>query len=277
MEKAGPRDGNHAFVTNEPDVRYAMVPTAAHTQVYAPDDRSLPANRLGVDGRFFAIAGQYPTDAEVASHCRALAQMRTPVLVVLASTDDFDHAKLGRKPLPPYFQSSGIYDGVDVAVTKGEKETVGGSLELQAYSMRVKHQEAGREVSVDIPVRHVLNWPDRSALKVDVLDALAQKIAEVSDKRIEGYQRAGSRALQDRDNKLLPWIHCLAGSGRSGLLAGALYMHTHGTASALSVETIATDLRKTRNYLTLQTQEQLKTLAELGAKKRLPILNDYQT
>ncbi|AAQ58648.1 protein-tyrosine phosphatase family protein [Chromobacterium violaceum] len=254
------------FLNDVGQARFRDIPTAAATQVRAPDGAPLPANRVQVGGVNVAIASQYPKAAQLESYFGMLAANRTPVLVVLAS--DADMAKQGRDgkaDLPDYFSQSGRYGRVEVESKSKGSTTLEGGLEVRAYHLNVRGAD---HKSVSIPVLHVPNWADFGAQGATALKALAQHVDAVADKKTAFYRDNNSSALNDPD-KLLPVIHCRAGVGRTGQLIAARELLKPG---ASSLESIVADMRGSRNHLMVQTSGQLSTLVDLAQQQGRAIL-----
>ncbi|AXE30633.1 hypothetical protein DK842_12400 [Chromobacterium phragmitis] len=266
QDQIGTRAKGAAFLSDVANARFRNIPTAAATQVCAPDGTSLPANRVQVGGVNAAIASQYPKEAQLESYFSMLAANRTPVLVVLAS--DKDMAKLdrnGNPDLPHYFSQNGSYGQVEVTSKETSRTALDGGLEVRAYQINVR---CPGDKPISIPVLHVPNWADFGAQGADALQALAQHVDGVMADKVDLYRSKNSSALNDPD-KLLPVIHCRAGVGRTGQLIAARELLKPGAAS---LESIVADMRGSRNHLMVQTRDQLSTLADLAERQGRPIL-----
>ncbi|KVN98531.1 hypothetical protein WJ69_34310 [Burkholderia ubonensis] len=262
--EVGPRAAGSRFLNDVPGARFSDVPTAAATQVVAPDGNALPANRMQISGQKVCIASQYPTAAIMESYLGMLAANRTPVLVVLASDVDIDAGKM-----PRYFSESGQYGDVSVTVTDEGSRTLVDTLLMRSYTMEITDNADEKGASIRIPVLHVTNWADYSGQNAEVLDALARDVDRIKDQQIHLYTLANSTALTDPD-KLLPVIHCRAGVGRTGQLAAARALQQAGETQKDgwdALKDIVTDMRESRNHLMVQTQAQLDPLIELANRK----------
>ncbi|WP_052044935.1 protein-tyrosine phosphatase family protein [Candidatus Arsenophonus nilaparvatae] len=252
------------YIEKVENQRFGNIWTAKATAVTAPNGQPLPANRVQIAAQNVAIACQYPKPKSMEDYFKMLVANRTPALVVLASEKDIN-PEFGEK-LPEYFRKSNQYGDVLVTAKANGEGKLADRLDYQQYLLQVT--EKGQDAKVTIPVIHVPNWPDRTASGNKGLRELAELVNAVVDKKINMYQKKGSRAIGDK-NKLLPVIHCRAGVGRTGQLLAT--MELIKPESNLSLEKIVTDMRNTRNRQMVQTSEQMQALAMLAVEQGKPI------
>lgn len=244
--------------------RFGNIWTAKATAVTAPNGQPLPANRVQIAGQNVAIACQYPKPKSMEDYFKMLVANRTPALVVLASEKDIN-PEFGEK-LPEYFRKSDKYGDILVTATAKVGGKLADGLDYHQYLLQVT--DKGQNDKVTIPVIHVPNWPDRTASGNEGLKQLAEHVNAVVNKKIDMYEKKGSRAIGDK-NKLLPVIHCRAGVGRTGQLLATRELIN--PESNLSLESIVREMRSTRDRQMVQTPAQMQALAMLAAEQGKPI------
>jgi hypothetical protein len=258
MRDVGPDGSDARYIDELPGSRFYDVPTARATLVVAPDGTRLSANRVSIDGVEVAIACQYPTGDELPAFFDMLVANRTPLLLVLASEADLDDPD---NDLPPYFRQEGCHGKREVIAPYGGAVTLAGGLEVESYSLEVEDVDA----PFAIPVLHVTNWRDFSARDIPALKALVEQVEAIRQgPRLEA--GAGERGTAGVG---LPVVHCRAGVGRSGQFLAAAELLKAGDCG---LETIITDMRRSRSPLMVQTTAQLEALADLAASLGRPIL-----
>lgn len=236
--------------------RYRGIPMTIATRLTTRHGAALHANEVSVDARAVAIACQYPTHAEMPDFLGLLGTHRTPLLVVLASTQDMHYCDC-----PPYFLPRGasVHGNVSARLAS---QTFGDGLAAHRYRLTLTHHLPIDPVDRDsgprrLPVLHVTGWSDRCGMSVDRLEALARHINTLTDDAV---------ALGASE---VPVVHCLGGVSRTGMLLAAMALIRH---TALPLETIVRDLRASRSPMMVQTERQLRTLAGLAHILGRPVL-----
>lgn len=225
----------------------------------------LNANYVQV-GAHRSIACQYPLEAQLESHLQMLFDNRTPVLAVLASAREIDNPQF---KMPDYFRHGGQYGAVSVKSEHKESIALGDGVLADVYNLTLTQPGAGRK-GITVPVVHVSNWPDKTAVSAEVTDKLSTLLEQKAQGQRAVYEKAGSSAVGD-ENKLLPVIHCRAGVGRTAQVIGAMAMHEPRNG-ALSVEEMVGDMRTSRNGIMVQKDEQLEVLMTLAQAQQRPLL-----
>ncbi|AQS40714.1 protein tyrosine phosphatase [Shewanella psychrophila] len=230
--------------------RFGDIQSAQHTNVAS----DLNANRINIGGKNIAIATQYPLAHQIESHLKMLVQNRTPSLTVLTEQSKMNDPTKG---MQDYFSKSAQYGSVQTKSSLVETVDFDG-IHADVYKLVIR--EPGQK-SIEVPVVHITNWEDMTAVDAEVTLKITAKIKELTDEKLSGYQSIGSRAVGDPD-KLLPVVHCRAGVGRTGQILGAMAMQE--PANKASLESIVTDMRTSRNGIMVQTDKQLDVLAEIA-------------
>ena len=110
--------------------------------------------------------------------------------------------------------------------------------------------------SFTVEVLHVHNWKDHTAVDANTTLQIADKVIELANE-------------SKNDGK--PVIHCKAGVGRTGQVLGALVMQ-QDKDNTMSLESIVTDMRNSRNGHMVQNDDQLKVLTKIAAAQNRLIL-----
>ncbi|HCR3554170.1 TPA: hypothetical protein ON737_000126 [Morganella morganii] len=242
--KTAERLDRNNFITGMNHQRYRDIDTCATTQLFTPEGKGLPANQMKVDGVNLAVRSQYPKPEELRNHLSMLADQKPGVLVVLSSDND-----IAGRSLPAYFRQDGHYGDVSVKCKINPKAHIAtaGSLELRNY--RIEITANGK--TTPLSVMHVTNWEDRTTIEPPTLKKLVSDI----NQKIE--QKVG----QDPNYSPQPFIHCSAGIGRTGVVAGAIEILKPGNKN--TPEEIVLQLRETGSSNMVQTSEQYNTLISL--------------
>jgi protein tyrosine phosphatase len=182
-----------------------------------------------------------------------LAAHRPSVLVILASRADIE-----TRDLCPYYARTACYESgkqKNRIQVSAEKNNVADDvayeikgLVLQRYAMTVIPDG---DKPVFIPVLHVENWLDNTTLNVDQLEQLASKL--------------------NRFKEGVPFIHCVAGVGRSAQLVAARALLERTLPPNLSLQTILIDMRTSRNPGMLESETQVRPLVELSLRLGRPV------
>lgn len=213
--------------------------------------RDLNANFIAVDGLNIAIATQYPYQHQVEAQLQLLVDNRTPVLVVLASSNDIFNDNL-----PRYFALSEKYGEISTRCTHERSISLAMATRLEIHRLEI----SGYKATVSVPVIHVHNWPDHHTIDIDATLELVDIIESIAADKRNFYAQRNSRAVGDA-KRMLPVIHCRAGVGRTGQTIAAMVMTKWPQLSLLS---IVRDLRVSRNNHMIQTQAQMDTLVRLN-------------
>lgn len=247
--------------------RFPDIPVAAHSIVKASNGQALHANRINIAGKNMAIASQYPQAGEMEAYFDALLENRTPVLTVLASQKEME-----ADAFFDYLNVKGTQVYGDMRVSSTQKQTKQiGNLTLNEYILSVtKLDQNGKKMeAINIPVVHVVNWNDHSAANNTELTQLIEYVDSVKKEKIDFYREHKSRAIGN-DNKLLPWIHCHAGVGRTGQMIASMALINQPN---LSLEKIITDMRYSRNTAMVQTEKQLNATIALAISLRRDLVS----
>ncbi|WP_033137471.1 protein-tyrosine phosphatase family protein [Aeromonas finlandensis] len=225
----------------------------------------LNANYVQV-GVHRSIACQYPLDSQLESHLQMMFDNRTPVLAVLASANEIANPQF---KMPDYFRQSGQYGAVSVKSEHQMSVDLGDGIQADVYQMALTMPGSGKK-GIQVPVVHVSNWPDKTAVSAEVTERLSALLEQNAQAKRAMYEKAGSSAVGD-ENKLLPVVHCRAGVGRTAQVIGAMAMHDPRN-NQLSVEDVVSSMRTSRNGVMVQKQEQLEVLMTLAQHQQRPLL-----
>lgn len=241
--------------------RFNDIPASKATAVRS----DLNANYVQV-GAHRSIACQYPLEAQLESHLQMLFDNRTPVLAVLASANEIRNSDF---KMPDYFRQSGQYGAISLASKHHESIDLGDGIKADVYKLALTMPGFGKK-GITVPVVHVSNWPDKTAVSAEVTDKLSSLLEQKAQEQRAVYEKAGSSAVGD-DNKLLPVVHCRAGVGRTAQVIGAMAMHD-ARNNQLSVEDVVSEMRTSRNGVMVQKEEQLDVLMALAEGQQRPLL-----
>ncbi|HDL8464616.1 TPA: dual specificity protein phosphatase family protein [Yersinia enterocolitica] len=242
--------------------RFQNIPSKAETRV----NPTLHANKISIDGQCIGIASQYPKDDQIKAHLTMLADNRTPCLLVLAGEDE-----VGEPGYKDYFRQN-----TDDSKSILNKDNINLGSIIQSnpssfdifakkYLLKTKDSQ-GKEIN--IPVIHVINWPDKKSLPISVLKNMVNLVNKQIDVSRESYKNGKSRHMKDPE-KMLPVVHCKAGAGRTGTFFAEYYMSNHPDNN-VSLERIIDDMRTSRNNHMVQNQEQRNTLVEICKAQNRP-------
>ncbi|MGL4249055.1 MAG: protein-tyrosine phosphatase family protein [Aeromonas sp.] len=225
----------------------------------------LNANYVQV-GAHRSIACQYPLESQLEGHLQMLFDNRTPALAVLASAHEIANPQFN---MPDYFRQNGQYGAMSVTSTHKESIDLGDGIQADVYQMALTMPGSGKN-GIAVPVVHVSNWPDKTAVSAEVTEQLSALLEQKAQEKRAIYEKAGSSAVGDA-NKLLPVVHCRAGVGRTAQVIGSMAMRDPRNA-ALSTEEVVSDMRTSRNGVMVQKQEQLDVLMTLAERQQRPLL-----
>ncbi len=232
------------FITGINHQRYTDIDTCAITQLFTPEGKPLPANQMKIDGVNLAMRSQYPEQEGLRDHLCMLADQKPGVLVVLSSYKDITN-----KGLPVYFRQDGHYGDVSVKCKINPQAHIATAGSLKLCNYRIEITTNGK--TTPISVMHVTNWEDRTTIERSTLTELVSNI----NQKIE--QKVG----QDPNYSPQPFIHCSAGIGRTGVVAGAIAVLKPGNKH--DPAEIGAQLRETGSSKMVQTPEQYNTLVDL--------------
>lgn len=212
--------------------------------------KDLNANRIIINGSNIAIATQYPFFYQLEAQLQMLVDNRTPALIVLASDND-----IKANQLPEYFSSSATFGQIQTSSSFVKQVDLTSGIEGKMYQLKI----TGYQVSIDIPVVHVLNWPDHQTVSPEATSDLVELIESTVSEKRRFYEERNSRAIYD-NKKILPVIHCRAGVGRTGQTIAAMAIKRF---PELNLASITKGLRVSRNDYMIQTLAQMETLLKL--------------
>ena len=232
------------FIAGTNHQRFGNIDTCAATQLFTPQGKGLPANQMKVDGMDLAMRSQFPKPEGLRDHLCMLADKKPAVLVVLSSDKDIEVRKL-----PAYFREDGQYGDVSVKCkfNPAARTAIAGDLKLNNY--RIEITANGK--TTPISVIHVNNWEDHTTVDSSTMTKLVSGINQKIDQKVR----------QDHSYNPQPFIHCSAGIGRTGVVAGAMEILKTGNKS--TPEEIVLQLRKTGCSKMVQTSDQFNTLINL--------------
>lgn len=234
--------GNFIVRTNHQ--RFGNIDTCAATQLLTPEGKPLPANQMKIDGRNLAMRSQYPKPEGLRDHLCMLADQKPGVLVVLSSDND-----IAGRHLPAYFRQDGQYDDVSVQCKINSKAHIAAAGDLELRNYRIEITANGK--TTPISVMHVRNWEDCTTIDPPTLKKLVSDIN----------QKIEQKTRQDGGGNPQPFIHCSAGIGRTGVVAGAIEILKPGNKNM--PEEIVLQLRETGSSKMVQTSEQYNSLINL--------------
>ena len=249
----GIKGGARGLLYDSERDRFNM-PHSADTSVR----KELNANRITIGGNDIAIATQYPFLHQMEAQLQMLVDNFTPVLIVLASRSDMQNHQL-----PEYFSSSDTFGEIQTHSKFVDYIDLDNTIEAKIFRLSI----SGYKDSIDIPVIHVHNWPDHRTVSPETTTKLVDLIETTAAERRAFYEETKHPAIDDA-GKMLPVMHCKAGVGRTGQTIAAMAMKKY---AELTLASITTDLRISRNDLMIQTPRQMETLIKLeGMRNKTP-------
>lgn len=243
IKTSGRLDPGH-FIARTNHQRFGNIDTCAATQLLTPEGKPLPANQMKIDGRNLAMRSQYPKPEGLRDHLCMLADQKPGVLVVLSSDND-----IAGRHLPAYFRQDGQYDDVSVQCKINPKAHIAAAGDLELRNYRIEITANGK--TTPISVMHVRNWEDCTTIDPSTLKKLVSDIN----------QKIEQKTRQDGGCNPQPFIHCSAGIGRTGVVAGAIEILKPGNKNM--PEEIVLQLRETGSSKMVQTSEQYNSLINL--------------
>ncbi|HHL2559539.1 TPA: protein-tyrosine phosphatase family protein [Yersinia enterocolitica] len=248
------KDNNKYYSAPAHINRYPNILSRKSTQL----DKNLNANKISIAGGHIANAGQYPKDEQIAGHLKMLADNKTSCLVVLASNNDIVKSN-STNHFTDYFITNSSYA---TSTLIKENYNLGSSVLADSYVLKTQNSEGE---DIEIPVIHVVNWPDKKSISSSALIEMAGLVTETAkiNKEINNISLS-------KDDKWLPFVHCKAGVGRTGTFIAEYYM-SNNPDNNVSLESIIEDMRASRNNHMVQTPEQLDTLVEICKAQNRPI------
>ena len=241
---------------------HAPLATSRFKDIFSVKDTQihpeLCANKISLDNNTY-YAATYPKHDQMDDYFAFLmdgyennpAPSHTVVLMDSNSIED-------RSNVPDYFspkgyktesgQTQAISEEVAIIHLGPDKE-----IEVKEYSLTIEKNGDKKT----IPVFHVTNWADRTALSNEDLTDLQEHIR-----------------TKHPENHSTPLVHCHAGVGRTAQYIAIDYMSqlSEDSLHKTSVEDIVFNMRAQRNPSMIQTQPQLRALA-LYASGKLAVLS----
>ncbi|PSW76603.1 protein-tyrosine phosphatase family protein, partial [Photobacterium damselae] len=210
--------------------RFGDIGTMLHSKV----GYNLNANRITVAGQDVAIATQYPKDSQIEDQLRLLVDNRTPSLTVLTEASQMANPAKG---MTDYFSRNlGFNSGLTTQSELTSRDMVvgrntdGSDLKANVFNLTIN---IPGEAPFTVPVLHVTNWIDKTAIDAESSNNIATMI--------NGIESDGGA----------PVVHCRAGVGRTGQIVAAIAMQK--VPNSVSAEEVINDMRYSRNDYMGQT------------------------
>lgn len=245
QHRCGALSSDAHYIHSLTSARFSHIVSARHTGIQAADGSWLAANRIQLGRAAQLVVSQYPLAEHLEAYLHTLAQQRVPLLVVLTSKQE-----MLRAGLPPYFCQNARYGSVAVTANQGRHIVLPHGLALQSYRLTLV---IGQD-SWTLEALQVENWQENQPPSSAALQALAQQVQQLA-----GQSPAAT-----------PWLHGIAGVGRSAILTGALALLQ---PEAQSLEAIVTEMRISRAPNMLETPAQLDLLADLALQLQIALLD----
>ncbi|WP_249324875.1 protein-tyrosine phosphatase family protein [Enterobacter mori] len=239
MEKEFDKDIHASLDTS----KFKDIFSVKNTQIHP----ELCANKISLDNNIY-YAATYPKHNQMDAYLTFLmdGHANNPApshAVVLMDSKSIET----RSDVPDYFSPNGYKTGSGKTQTLSEEVAIihlgpNKKIEVKEYSLTIEKNGDKKT----IPVFHVTNWADRTALSNDDLTDLQEHIRT---KYPENHSR--------------PLVHCHAGVGRTAQYISIDYMSqlSEDSLQKTSVEDIVFNMRAQRNPSMIQTEPQLRALA----------------
>ncbi|MGI4848047.1 MAG: protein-tyrosine phosphatase family protein [Janthinobacterium lividum] len=193
-----------------------------------------------------ATACTYPNDQGLEGFWDMARAIKPSVIMVLAEDKDMKTGSCG------YFRRDEICGEKVIKSRFVERDKESGA---KLYMVTILE----KGIELEIPVIHVDDWPDRSALGT----ARLKKVIEFM-RRVEARGEPG-------EPRRIPLVHCKHGVGRTGQLIAQYLLMTRKNAVHSAEELIQT-MRAQRDYYMLHAVEQQNSIGELAADLGIPVL-----
>ena len=231
-------------------------------------DPLLNANQITVARKKVGIATQFPLKESIGIQLREMLERKSPALGVLTNTKEMNKSALSEKSLEWYFRDNISVNGIKSESIKsgvvhlGEMVNKKGklvSIDAQLYKMTITDTTTKKSHTVD--VMHVINWPDKTEVSVEIMDKMGGLMNSFAEK--SGLDSGNS------------FVHCRAGVGRTLQLMAGMLTGPGGTLPAhVSAEEMLADFRFSRNGYMGQTEDQRRMLVDSFEQKGRPILRE---
>jgi len=245
QHRCGPFDSGAHYINDLASARLNQIVSARHTGVQAANGSWLAANRIQIGRVAQLVTSQYPLAEQLEPYLLTLMQQRVPLLVVLTSKQE-----MLRADLAPYFCQNRHYGCVAVKTAPGQRSVLPHGLALQSYDLTL----SSNDQHWNLKVVQVENWSASQLPSSAALHALALQLQ----------QQIGPNPAA------APWLHGVAGVGRSAVLAGALALLQ---PEVRSLEAIVTEMRISRAPNMLETPAQLDLLADIAEQLQIALLD----
>jgi len=212
----------------------------------------------------YAIVGQFPRIESFKTIFKLLTgqheKYRISCIVVAADEESLKapfSTAYETDSFPNYFdpqwleKNPTIFNEFSFTVTSTLNEETN---EYKIYSLEVKSQDGVQ--THKMPVMHIKGWKDQQVIPVEQLEKIVEKI--------EAFNKEANANKGATAPNAIPFIHCLAGVGRSATLAACLPLDDPGHGA--DVETIVLSTWADRSYYAFANPRHFELMAEFAIK-----------
>jgi protein tyrosine phosphatase len=245
---------------NTPPVKYLSNVILRYSDIGCPEETAvqvkegpshLHANTVSTNGRNYIAAQCPPTPEAQALFLKAVFKQSK---VIVDLTHQFDDWATCEYPYLPYLYPQNEKESKtfgSIIVTCNEKEI---KSSCTVYKLTLVDEEIGQ--SKEITRIHYSDWADQSSTEVNKLSQVIEMLE-----------------LYVKDPLETPFVHCLAGVGRTGTFITAYTLHHLVKSKKLSKDSLIPSIqeiilkgRKDRGCKFVQNVQQLTTIIEFGKK-----------